>query len=225
MNFSLPPIDSTVLLAELRTLSRGSLLVIAERAAELIPADQLSELLGDFVTLEATARESYLSSPTLLDDARKFYDAAMAGHYYKIVEINNRGSQEQSASTDAFVAECNRLMRRCTHAARNGEFAAARDSIELLLNVLRRVDEGTDDVLFFADDGGLLNVGVNWRSALPVYFQCLAATLSPAEFARTVVSTIDEFVSYDRPHYLAAAHVVANDDQRAVLGTLVTHRV
>lgn len=214
-------IDSTVVLAELRTLSRGTLLVIAERAAELIPADQLSALLGDFVKLDAITCNTMGPEAPLLDDAREFFDASMAGHYYEAVEINNRGRQEQSAGTDAFVAEFDRLLRRCEHAARQGEFAGVRNSFELLLALLRHIDEGNDDVLSFADDAGWSNVGVNWHSALPTYFICLAAILSPAEFANTVISTVDEFVSYDRTHHLAAAHVVANDAQRTALGVLV----
>ena len=218
-------IDSSVVLAELRTLSRGNLLVIAERAAELISADQLSALLGDFVKLEADACKAIRAVATLYDDARRFFDAAMAGHYYEVVEINNRGRQEQSMGTDAFVAEFDRLVRRCTHAAGQGEFVGVRNSIELLFALLRHVDEGNDDVLFFADGGGSLNVGVNWHSTFPAYFKSLAAILAPVEFARTVVSTIDEFGSCGRPDYLAAAHVVANDAQRTAIGALVTPRI
>ncbi|CUI04179.1 hypothetical protein BN2497_3135 [Janthinobacterium sp. CG23_2] len=178
--------------------------------------------MGDFVNLEPFSLESGHPSPALLDDARAFFDAAMAGNYYEVVEINNRGRQEQSAGTDAFAAELDRLMRRCTHAAGQEELVGVRDSIELLLELLRHVDEGNDDVLFFADDGESLNVGMNWRSVLPVYFKCLAAVLSPAEFARAVVSTIDEFVSYDHPHYLSTAHIVANDAQRTALANFRT---
>lgn len=215
------PIISAVCV-ELRTLSRGSLLIIAERAAELIPADQLAALLGDLVHPDASASGQLRSPPGLVDDARSFFDAAMAGNYYEAVEINNRGRQEQSAGTDAFVAEFDRLVRRCVHAADHGDFVAVRDSIELLLDLLRHVDEGNDDVLFFADDGGSRNVGVNWRFVLPAYFKCLAADLSPTEFAHIVVSTIEEFVRCNHPHYLAVALTVANDEQRRALEALAT---
>ncbi len=214
-------IDSTVVRAELRTLSRGSLLVIAERAAEFIPADRLSALLGDFVKLEGDTSKTMRPVAALFDDVREFFNAAMAGNYYEAVDINNRGRQEQSGGTDAFVAEFDRLLRRCILGANQGEFVGVRNSIELLFALLRHVDEGNDEVLFFADDGGSSNVGANWHSALPAYFKCLAATLPSAEFARTVVSTINEFVSYNRAHFLTAAHVVADDTQRAALGRLV----
>ncbi|WP_425252127.1 hypothetical protein ACPJXG_20165 [Janthinobacterium sp. NFX145] len=212
-------IDYTAVRAELRNLSRGSLLVIAERAAELLPAEQLSVLLGEIVNIEATTLAPVAA---LIDDTRQFVNAAMAGHYYEAVEINNRGRQEQSIGTDAFVAEFDRLVRRYVLAQEYGQFADTRDSIELLLDLLRHIDAGKDDVLFFADDDGVLNVSVNWHSLLPAYFRCQATILPPVEFARTVVATIDEFVSYGWPHYLAAAYVVADDAQRDALETLVS---
>lgn len=211
-------IDYSAVRAELRTLSRSNLLVIAERAAELIPADQLSALLSDIVNLEATALGPL---PGLIDDTRQFVDAAMAGHYHEAVEINNRGRQEQSIGTDAFVAEFDRLVRRFALAPELGESAATQDSIELLLDLLRQIEDGNDDILFFADDGGSLTASINWHSLLLAYFKCLAAILPSVEFARIVVSTIDEFVRYDREHHLAAAHVVSSDAQRDALRTLV----
>lgn len=211
-------IDYTAVRAELRNLSRGSLLVIAERAAELLPAEQLSVLLGEIVNIEATTLAPVAA---LIDDTRQFVNAAMAGHYYEAVEINNRGRQEQSSGTDAFDAEFDRLVRRYALAPEQGQFAATRESVELLLDLLRYIDEGNDNVLFFADDSSSLNVSVNWHSLLPTYFKCLAAILPPVEFARTVVSTIDEFVSYEREHHLAAAHAVSSDAQRDALRTLV----
>ena len=212
-------IDYSAVRAELRTLSSSNLLVIAERAAELIPADQLSALLGDIVGFGATAPAPVTA---LIDDTRQFVDAAMAGHYYEAVEINNRGRQEQSIGTGAFVAEFDRLVRRCALAPELGESAATRDSIELLLDLLRHIDGGNDDILFFADDGGSLNVGVNWQTVFPAYFKSMAASMSPSEFAYTVVSTIEEFAPYDCTRHLAAAHIVADDAQRIALDALVS---
>ncbi|MGH9897093.1 MAG: hypothetical protein ACREA0_34875 [bacterium] len=41
----------------LRGLSRGDLLIIAERAAKLVPKGKLKTLLGDFVRLDAHYRD------------------------------------------------------------------------------------------------------------------------------------------------------------------------
>ncbi|MFM9433521.1 hypothetical protein ACFDR9_000562 [Janthinobacterium sp. CG_23.3] len=222
-----PLIDSTAVIAELRTLSRGSLLIIAERAIELIPADQLHVLIGDFVELAATAGRPSQPTQTLLDQAREFFDAAMAGHYYGAVEINNRGRQEQSAGTDAFVAEFDRLLRRCLGASatdmkpglRGSSAHEVRDSFELFFALLRHIDEGNDEVLAFSDDGSSLDVGVNWRVVLPAYFECLAETeaSSPEEFTRAVDKAIAEFGGHDRSLYIDAARAVANAAQSIAL--------
>lgn len=210
--------------AELRTLSRGNLLIIAERAAELVTLDQLSALLGDFVRLETNPTEIESATLPLLDDVREFYDAAIAGDYYETVEINNRGRQEQSEGTDAFVAEFDRLLHLCIHAADQKVHSEARASFELLFELLRHIDKGNDDVLFFADDGSSLDVGVNWRAALPAYFRCLAETSSPEEYARNVGDAIEDLAKSDRPQYLIVARNVANGKQRIALDVLVTTR-
>lgn len=219
--------DSTVVIAELRTLSRGSLLIIAERAIELIPAHQLNVLIGDFVKLEATSGQPRKPIQMLLDQAREFFEAAMAGHYYEAVEISNRGRRPQSTGTDAFIAEFDRLMRNCVVASATdiergtgrSPWREGRASFELLFALLRHIDEGHDDVLAFSDDGSSLDVGVNWRVVLPAYFECLAETeaLAPEEFARVVDKVIAEFAEHDRPHFMETAYTAANDAQRTAL--------
>lgn len=201
-------------------MNRGSLLITAERALELLPATQLSALLGDFVQLAASPAEAGDAPVSQLDEVRGFYDAAMAGNYHEAVEINNRGRQEESGSTDAFISEFDRLLRRCIRAADQETHSEARSSFELLFGLLRHIDEGNDDILFFANDGGSLEVGVDWRAALPAYFMCLAETSSPEEFARTVDFSIEDFSPYDRPHYLTTARNVANVAQRMTLDVL-----
>ena len=213
-------LDLNSVRADLRTLNRGSLLIIAERAIELLPATQLSALLSDFVQPTVPPAEADNAPVSLLDEVRAFYDAAMAGKYYKTVEINNRGRQEQSESTDAFISEFDRLLRRCIPAAGQEMHSEAHSSFELLFGLLRHIDDGNDDVLFFADEGSASDVGVNWRTALPAYFSCLAKTSSPEEFARTVDFSIEDFSPSDRPHYLTVARNVANVAQRITLDVL-----
>ncbi|CUI07667.1 hypothetical protein IV454_14520 [Massilia antarctica] len=216
------PIDFTAVRAELRALNRSSLLIIAERAVELIPEAQLSTLLNDVVRLTARPSKSGNAPVSLLEEVRAFYDAAMAGNYYETVEINNRSRQEQSEGTDAFIAECHRLLHQCIRAADREAPSEAGVSFELLFGLLSHIDEGNDDVLFFANDGSSSDVGVDWRAALPAYFRCLARTSSPEEFARTVEQAIADFVICDRSWYLDVARTVANDAQRITLDTLVT---
>ena len=226
-------IDSKSLRAELRALPRGTLLLIAERAVELVSRDQLGALLGDIVQINVDPTDAgsgdsaTIFGPSLLDEVRSFYDAAMNGEFYEHVEINTTGRQQQSAGTDAFIAEFDRLIRRCVGASdvsiepgvRNNFWHGLRSCFELLFALLRHIDEGNDDVLAFSDDGSSLDVGVNWRVVLPAYFKCLAETeaLSPEEFARVVDKAIAEFAEQDRARYMDAAYTAANDAQRIAM--------
>ena len=222
-------IDSNTLRAELRALPRGSLLLIAERAVELVSQDQLGALLGDIVQINVDPTDAQsddsatIVGTSLRDEVRSFHDGAMDGAYYEHVEINNTGRQEQSAGTDAFIAEFDRLMRRCVGASdvgieprvRDGLGHELRDCFELLFALLRHIDEGNDGMVFFADDGSSRDVGVNWRLVLPAYFKCLAETeaASPEEFALAVDGAIAEFAAHDRQRYMDAAHKAASDAQ------------
>lgn len=215
-------IDFTALRADLRALSRSSLLIIAERAIELMPAVQLSTLLSDFVRVETSPSEASHAPVSLPEEVQVFCDAAKAGKYYETVQINNGSSQQHSEGTDAFIAEFHRLLHKCIRVADQEVPSEACSSFELLFGLLRHIDEGDDDLLFFADDGSSLDVGVNWRTALPAYLNCLAKVSSPEEFARTVGETIEDFVDYDRPWYTDVARNVANDAQRIALDALIT---
>lgn len=216
-----PLIDFTAARADLRALNRGSLLIIAERAIELMPAAQLSTLLGDFVRL--TARTAGAGNPpvSLLDEVRAFYGAAMAGKYYEAVAINNQGRQIQSQSTDAFIAGFDRLLRECVRASDNLVDSTANVGFELLFGLLRYIDEGNNDVLFFADDDGISTIGIDWRTTLPAYISSLARTSLPDEFGYAVDATIEDFAREDRPYYLAVARNAASDAQRISLDAIV----
>ena len=102
---------------------------------------------------------------------------------------------------------------------RDNFWQGLRNCFELLFALLRHIDEGNDDVVFFADDGSSRDVGVNWRVVLPAYFECLAETeaTSPEDFARAVDQVIADFAGQDRARYIDAAYTAANDAQRIAL--------
>jgi hypothetical protein len=60
--------------SELRGMSRGNLLIIAERAAEIVPTTELKALLGGFVRIEALAETRPGATP-LLDEVREFHSS------------------------------------------------------------------------------------------------------------------------------------------------------
>ena len=217
------PPDLERLRRALRALRRGDLLIIAERAAELVPRAKLGALLGDLVQIDALAQASGALAP-LLKQVQKFHTAALAGKYYQDFSVNSRNFMERSAGTDAFIAEFDRLLGTCVRAADTGPPGAVRQPFELLFGLLRHIDEASDDVIFFADEAGSWQVGVNWRTVFPAYFGCLAGTATADEFATNVDRAIADFADHERPRHLAAARKVASAAQRAALRALSAAR-
>src|SRR6202046_2455648 len=85
---------------------------------------------------------------------------------------------------DAFMVEFERLIDKCIRASAKGRSSTVRDAFELLFALLRRLDRDPDSVVFFADEGGSWQVGVNWRPGLAAYFRCLADGTPAEHFAR-----------------------------------------
>jgi hypothetical protein len=215
-------IDLERLRVALRRLSRGDLLVIAERATELVPRPKLRRLVGDFVRLDALAEPK--SAAPLLDEVRKFHEASLRGDHYEGFAVNSKNFMQKSEGTEEFIAEFDRLVGKCVRAREKTPGPPLREAFELLFGLLRHIDKGHDDMVFFADEGGSWQVGVDWRAALPAYFRCLADTASPADFAREVDRTIKDFVEYERPRHLTAARRVASTEQKAALRALPAAR-
>ena len=212
-------IDLEKLRVALQRLSRGNLLVVAERAIELVPRAKLGTLVDNLIRVDDLAKTKSGAAP-LLAEVRRFHEASLRGDYYESFGVNSRNFMNKSEGTETFIAEFDRLMSRFIRAAEKRPHAPVREAFDLLFGLLRRIDEGNDDVIFFADEGGSWQVGVDWRTALPAYFRTLAETASPEEFAREVDRAIKDFSDYDRPRHLTAARRVASTEQKAALRAL-----
>ena len=89
--------------------------------------------------------------------------------------------------------------------------------MEVCFGLLRHIDEGLDDVIFFADEGGSWQVGIDWRKALPAYFVCLSATASPEEYAARVIGIVSEFQHHDRDRHISTAKRISTPSQRQAI--------
>jgi len=212
----MPTVDLDKLRVALRRMSRGDLLLIAERATELVPKAKLGALVGDFVRLDKLARAKG-GVKQLLDEVRTFHEAALRGDYYDSFDVNSRNFMAKSEGTEEFTAEVERLIEKCVRAVEKGPWAPLREAFDLLFAVLRRLDSDPDSVAFFADEAGSWQIGVDWRSALAAYFRCLADGMAAEDFARGVDRAIKDFAEHERPRHLAAARRVANAEQKAAL--------
>jgi hypothetical protein len=218
-----PATDLEPVRLALQKMSRSSLLIIAERAVELMPPAQRKTLLGDFLDTHAITPAT-ATTRSLLDEVRDFHARRLAGEYYEGFDVNSRNCTERSKGTDAFMATFDRLVAACIRDTEIGPRLPTLQAFDLLFDVLGHIDEGHDDVIFFADEGGSDEVGVNWRSAMVAYFRCLAETASAEEFALAVDEVITDFADHDRAHYLAEACRLASEAQRAAVGALPAAR-
>jgi hypothetical protein len=214
-----PAVDLEKLRVALRRMNRGNLLMVAERAIEIVPRAKLRMLVGDMVRLDELAEGKRGAAP-LLDEVRKFHDASLQGEYFESFGVNSKNFMEQSEGTEAFIAEFDRLTGTCVRAAAKGPHAPLREAFDLLFALLRRIDDDPDSVVFFADEAGSWQVGVDWRTVLPAYFRCLAEDTQAEDFAREVDRTISDFADHDRSRHLAAARRVASAEQKAALRRL-----
>lgn len=199
-------------------LTRGNLLIIVERVTELLSTGKLNALLADFMPLNEVDVTS--APPSLFDKVRTFHAASLGGEYYEAFRGHSNNGYDQSRGTDAFIAEFDRLMRQCIRAAKTAPPLAVREAFEWLFDVLRHIDKGNDDIIFFVDDGGTLDVGVDWQTVFPVYFRSVAKTASAHVFAQMVDQVIRDFADFERPTHLQAARRAANPAQKAALRAL-----
>jgi hypothetical protein len=218
------PTDLKAMRRALRALPRGNLLIIAERATELLPKGKLKALLADFVPLSEVATTTSSPLASIFDDVRTFHAAGLGGEYYEEFDVHSKNVSEKSKGTDAFIAEFDRLTRQCIRAAKTAPQLAVREAIELLLDLLRQIDKGNDEIIFFADDGGSWDIGVDWGTVFPAYFRCLAETASAEVFAQVVDQVIMDFADYQRPQHWRTAHRVADVAQKAALRAVTVVR-
>ena len=155
--------------------------------------------------------------PSLLTDVKRFEKASLAGEYYESFGVNSRNYTQESAGTSAWIAAYLRLLDRCVINAKKSNSAEVREAMDILFGLLNHIDKGHDDVIFFADEGGSWQVGVDWAKVLPVWFKVLSATAEPREYAERITALLCYHYSYGGDKMLAIARRTATPDQRKAL--------
>ena len=211
------PIDISLLRDSIRTeLEIEELLSLLDRAIELIPQERLPELIEGFFDLDLLSVDE-LSEQSLLDDVLEFHSDSLAGLYYDDFDVNSKSFMERSRGTINWMAEHERLMNRCLIESSSGNPEQIRQAFELLFNLLDEIDECRDDIIFFADEGGAWQVGVEWDEVLPCYFKVLAAVAQPSEYAESVIKIVKSHANYNSDNYFKLALEVAKPPQKKVL--------
>lgn len=201
----------------IRKLPNDTLFQILDRAIDLLPQLELSELIKDYIDPSHLRRTMSAEPLDLLTETECFFEASIQGDYFESFDVSSKNCTEKSRGTAAFIADFQRLISCCIVKASEGNFSEAREALKILFDLLSRIDTGRDDIIFFADEGGSYEVGVDWSSVLPVWFTCLAATATPIEFAHEAIEVIDNFDKFRREEHLVSAFNVASADQRDAL--------
>ena len=212
-------IDRGKLRAALRKLDDEQIFYLLDEAIELLPLAKLAKLVSRYLDVKQLLPDAP-GTKHLLAEVRAFDTTSRAGTYHESFDVNSKNYMDRSKGTRAFIVDCNRLLDRCVTEAAKGDALEVCKAIELILGLLRYIDEGHDDVIFFADEAGSWQVGVDWPKVLPALFLCLSKTTEPDEYARRVVDVVAEFDKHDREKHLSTARRLGTAPQRSALRTV-----
>ena len=211
-------IDRDKLRAAIRRLGPEYMFYMLDDAIDLLPLAALEGIAKKYIDIKRLRSETNAQTKlTLLADVMSFDKASRAGEYYESFMVNSANCTAQSTGTTAWIATCHRLLDRCV--AEEGKSAPAeiRAAFDVLFGLLDYIDQGNDDVIFFADEGGAWQVGVVWPQVLPSWFRVLSVTATPEEYAKRITSLIRHHCDCDREKMLAAASEHATAEQREAL--------
>jgi hypothetical protein len=209
-------IDRATIRAALRRLDKASIYYILGEALEMLPLSKVLKLIKGHVDLSHFRQDG--PKPTnLLEEIKEFQQTSLRGEYYESFDVNWKNSTEKSIGTCAWIFEFNRLLSCCIAAVKKEDKRLIRESMEICFGLLHHIDERPDDIIFFADEAGSWQVGVDWRKVFPAYFRCLSATSQPDEYASLIIAIVDEFEHSSRNRHLAVARKIGTPLQRQAL--------
>lgn len=214
-------IDWEALEPALRKLKKDELLQVLHEAYQALPSSRVVSVFGKYVdltTLDSPPPSRKSGAPRrLLEAVQRFHAESLAGHYYESFQVNSKNFMEKSEGTELWISTCNHLFDKCVELSRQGQHAEVHTAMDLLFELLEQIDTGSDEIIFFADEAGSWQVGIDNEKVLPVYFTSLAAVAEPEEYAARVVEVIGERGSYASEKFLKAARKAANEAQREAL--------
>ena len=213
------PIDRDKLRTAMRKMGEEYIYYMLYDAIGLLPETKLRELCEEYYTAAQIAQlERSDDDPIdLLSEVRRFEKASLAKEYYESFDVNSKNSMDTSKGTCAWFADCRRLLRRCAEEASFAEPESVLEAFEALFRLLDRIDGGYHEMIFFADEGGSWQLGVDWSEILPAWFTCLSAGATAEDFAVRVVEIVDKHECYRREAHLKAARDIATPAQQKAL--------
>lgn len=195
-------------------------------AIDLLPPAKLRQIAKKYLDVKSLRPDGAIKTKAnLLAAVKAFEKASRAGEYHESFIVDSKNDMEQSTGTTAWIAEYRRLLDRCVAEERKVSPADAREAFDILVGLLDYIDECNDDVIFFADEGGSWQVGVDWERVLPPWFRALSATAAPGEYAERITALLEHHYNYGRDKMLAVARKTGTPEQRAALASAVGTKV
>jgi len=213
-------IDLGKLRAAIRRLGDEYVYYMLDAAIELLPQSDLAKVVRPYLDLQKL-RPDREPDPDLLGAVKRFDSASRAGEYWEDFDVNSKNYMNKSKGTRAWIAECNRLLEHCVEQARTGQAVETQEAFEFIFGLLHRIDDCMEDIIFFADEAGSWQVGVEWERVFPAWLKCLAVAAEPDEYAAAAIKHIDAFLSWNRKEFLATALEIAYAVQRQAVEALL----
>lgn len=211
-------IDRDKLRAAVRKLGHEYVFYMLYDAIDLLPPAKVHQIAKKYLNLKSLRPDSEIKGKANLLAAVKAFDkASRAGDYYESFMVNSKNYMDLSTGTTAWIAEYRRLLDRCVAEEKRGIPGDIRGAFDILFGLLDYIDECNDDVIFFADEGGSWQVGVDWERVLPPWFRVLSATAAPGEYAERIAALLERHYNYGRDKMLAVARKTATPEQRKAL--------
>ncbi len=215
------PVDREKLREQVSHLPPENLLMLLDRAIDLLPAAKLREFMAGHVR-PADVTADPAPKPKLLDVVRAFDAASRRREYYESFNVNGRNYTMKSPGTLRWLAEWQRLAELAVKESAKTPSQDTQAAFELLFGLLARIDECADDIVFFADEAGAWQVGVDWLEVLPAYARCVALVASPVDFARMILGLVEERAASNAVRLLPAVCKVVPAGHGDELGRTVT---
>ena len=214
-------IDRDKLRAAIRKLGDEYVFYMLDEAIDLLPPARLRKVIGRYLDLRSLRPDGKKASTgTLLAQVKAFEKASLAGEYFESFNVNSKNYTEKSKGTASWISEFRRLLQRCAEQGRALQPADVRQAFDLLFGLLDRIDECREDIIFFADEAGSWQVGVDWEKMLPPWFKVLSATAEPEEYAQRVLGLLEHRYHYGSARMLAVARKLGTPAQRQALARL-----
>jgi hypothetical protein len=209
-------IDRDKLRMMLRRLGDESIFRMLYDAAELMPSAKFHKLVESYLDADGLLSDDNRPK-NLLAKVQSFERTSLAGDYYEPFDVNSKNCTKKSSGTIAWIAECNRLLDLCVAQPRRGGASELRQSFDIIFGLLDEIDTCRDNIIFFADEAGAWQVGVDWENVLPSWFKVLSEIAKPKEYATRIVDLLNHHCKYESPRMFAMARKFATPAQERAL--------